>query len=82
MRLLRDDGAHFSGQVFAVEHLQSFGALNKFGHDFVGHIADQHRHADGHAAFTGRAVSSADQCIDGLLKVSIRHNDHVVFRAT
>ena len=81
VRKLRDDGAHFCGQVFAVQHFQGLGALNKFGHDFFCHIADQYRHADGHTAFTGRAVGGPDQSIDGLFKVSVGHDDHMVFRA-
>ena len=81
-RGLGDDRAHFSRQVFAVQDLQGFGALDQFGHDFVGHIAHQHRHTDGHATLSSRAVGSTNQGIDHLVQIGVRHDHHVVFRAT
>jgi hypothetical protein len=50
VRNVGHDGAHFCGEVFAVEHFQSLGALNQLRHQTVCHIAYQNSHADGHAA--------------------------------
>ena len=75
------DGAHLGGQVFAIEHLQGFGALDQLGQDFVGHIAHQHGHADRHAALARRAVACTNQRVHGLVDVGIGHDDQVVFCA-
>jgi hypothetical protein len=80
-RLLRDDRAHLGVELHAVLDLQRLRALGQLGHDLVGHVADQHRDADRHAALAGRAVGRADQRIDGLVDVRRRHHDHVVLRA-
>ncbi|MNF79361.1 hypothetical protein D3C84_615730 [compost metagenome] len=77
----RDDRAHFGRQVAAVEDLQRLGTLQQFWHDFVSHVADQHGHRDRHAAFARRAITRADQCVDHLIDVGVRHDHHVVLRA-
>ena len=48
-----DDGAHLCREVSAVEHFQSLGALDQFGHDAFRNIAHQHRHADRHTTLAG-----------------------------
>ena len=52
-----------------------------FNQNVGGLLADRHRHRDRHAAFAGRAVAGADQGIDRLIHVGIRHHDHVVLGA-
>ncbi len=76
-----DDRAHLSLEVGTVEHFQSLGALDQFGHDAFGNIADQHRHADRHTTLAGRTVGRADQSVDRLVDVGIGHHDHMVFSA-
>ncbi|SKV76636.1 Uncharacterised protein [Mycobacteroides abscessus subsp. abscessus] len=46
-----------------------------------GGFADGYRNGDGHTALTGRAVSRADQRIDRLVDIRVRHDDHVVLGA-
>ncbi|KEH14699.1 hypothetical protein GY15_02625 [Delftia sp. 670] len=81
MRGARHDGAHFRGQVLAVQHLQRLGALDQARQQLVGHVAHEHSHADGHAALAGRAVAGADQRVHGLLDIGIGHDHHVVLGA-
>ena len=57
------------------------GPLRELGDDPVGHVTDQHRHADRHAALAGRAIGGADQRVDRLLDVGVGHHHHVVLRA-
>ncbi len=45
-------------------------------------FADGHRNADRHAPLAGTAVAGADQCVDSLVQVGIRQDDHVVLGAT
>ncbi|MCY1435313.1 hypothetical protein D9M71_514030 [compost metagenome] len=80
VRRLRDDRAHFGGQVHALEDLQRARALQQFRHDLVGHVADKHRHRDRHAALAGRTEGRADQRVDHLVDVGIGHHHHVVLR--
>ena len=61
---------------------KDFDARNQFLHQPVGRgLADGHRDRDRHAALAGRAVARADQRIDGLVHVGIRHDDGVVLGA-
>ena len=46
-----------------------------------GLLADRHRDRDRHAALACGAVTGADQRIDRLVDVGIRHHDHVVLGA-
>ena len=59
----------------------AFARSASLGTMLVGHVADQHRDRDRHAALAGRAVGRADQRIDRLLDVGVGHHDHVVLRA-
>ena len=53
-----------------------------FSHQRVGGLAaDRHRDRDRHAALAGRAVAGADQGIDRLVHIGVRHHDHVVLGA-
>ena len=74
----RDDRTHLGVEFHAVLDFQRAGALGQFRDDLVGHVADQHRYRDRHAALAGRAISRADQTVDGLLDVGIGHHDHMV----
>ncbi|MCY1306992.1 hypothetical protein D9M70_568860 [compost metagenome] len=49
----RNDWAHFSGQVGAIENFQGFGPFQQLWHDLVGHVTNQHRHGNRHATFAG-----------------------------
>jgi len=81
LRLARDDRAHLGVELHAVLDLERAGALGQLRDDPVADVAHQHRHADGHAAFAGRAVASADQRVHGLLEIRVGHHHHVVLRA-
>ena len=60
----------------------TFDARNQLFHQPVGGgLADGHRDRDRHAALAGRAVAGADQRIDRLVHVGIRHDDGVVLGA-
>ena len=76
--LARDDGAHLGIQLHAIFDSERFRACGQQWHDPVGHVSHQHRHADGHAAFAGRAIGAADEGIHRLADVGVGHHHHVV----
>ena len=55
--------------------------ISFFDQDVGGLLADRHRDRHRHAALAGRAVARADQRIDRLVHVGVRHHDHVVLGA-
>ena len=62
--------------------LEAFHPRDELLEQGVGGLAaDRHRHRYRHAALAGRAVAGADQRIDGLVEIRIRHDDHVVLGA-
>ena len=82
MRRLTDDRAHLGIQLcmpFLIcsrrARSASFGMIASAG------IADEHGHRDRHAALAGRAVSRADQRVDCLFEIGIRHHHHVILGA-
>src|SRR5580692_3627598 len=62
--------------------LEAFDAGDQFFHQNVGSLlADRHGDRHRHAALAGGAVAGADQRIDRLVHVGVRHHDHVVLGA-
>ena len=78
----RDHRAVIGLRVGRRSDLQAFDPRHQFFQQPVcGLRADRHRHRNGHAALAGGAVAGADQRIDGLVEVGVRHHDHVVLGA-
>src|SRR6202034_3955995 len=89
-----DVAAHFVEQ-FARDHraviglligrwsdLEPLDARNEFLHQRIGGLlADRNGDRYRHAAFAGRAVAGADERVDRLVHVGVRHHDHVVLGA-
>ena len=62
---------------------QFFYAGHKLLNKLVcGFFTDRNRNRDCHAAFTRSAIARSDECVRSLVKIGIRHDDHVVFGAT
>jgi hypothetical protein len=81
--LRRHQRPHIGGTVRRGPDFQRFDLrdqpLDQRLGDLVGH---GNRHRDRHAAFAGRAVGRAHQCIDRHVEVGIGHDHHVVLRPT
>ena len=70
-------------EAFGSDHFIDVVAL-RGEHQRAAHRAEAlHRHRDRnrHATFARRAVSRADQGVDRLVHVGVRHDDHVVLGA-
>jgi hypothetical protein len=79
---LRDQRAEIGRRVDRSADLQAFDARDELFHQPIGGgLADRHRDRDRHAALAGRAVAGADQRVDGLVHVRVRHDDGVVLGA-
>jgi hypothetical protein len=63
-------------------NLQAFDARNQFLDKNVGSFfTDGDRDRDRHAALAAGAIPCADQSIDSLVDIGIRHDNHMVLRA-
>ena len=79
---MRDHRAVVGLRVGGGADLEALDARDELLHQHVGGLlADRHRDRDRHAALAGRAVAGADQRIDRLVHVGVRHHDHVVLGA-
>ena len=80
-RSLGDQRAVIGGIVGGGADLQRFNTGNELFHQTVGGVfTDRNGNRDRHAAFASRTVASADQRIDGLVHVGIRHDEEMVLR--
>ncbi len=82
MRLAGHDGPHLRIQLHAIFDFQRLSPLGEHRHDFIGHIADQHGHANRHAALARTAVGGANQRIHCFIQMGVWHHHHMVFRPT
>ena len=77
-----DQGPHVVAGVDAGTDLQLRRLCRQLAHHRVRHfIADARHNRDGHAAFAAGAVSRAQQGVDCVVQVGVRHDDGVIFRA-
>src|SRR5690554_4521696 len=74
------DGAHFRFQVEPVANLECAGAFGQDGNQTVADVAHQHTDGDRHAAFAGRTITGADECVGHLFEIGVGHDHHVVLR--
>src|SRR6185295_2146092 len=79
--LPRDKRAHFRRVAGARVDLQRLCALGKFLHQLVGDASHGYRNRDSHAALPCRTVGCADQRIDGLVEIGVRHDHQMILRA-
>ncbi len=72
---------HFSVEVFAVLDHQRLHARHQAFDQFISDIANRHRDRDRHAALTRRTVGGADQGVDSLVQIGVRHHHKMILRA-